>query len=80
MSETDILDGVGNEVVYFFGNRWEAKFTPSTMIFLFSSVVGVVVSCGDCLVLHLCGGACGSVSHSGGEKSSGWRQSAGSGH
>ena len=71
MLETDILDGVGNEVVYFFGKmirKLEIRNNISNAPIF--SVSGVIISDSDSLVQHLCSGACGTVSHISGEKPS----------
>ena len=69
MSEQDILDGVGNEVVYFFGKTCIEKFVshPANISLRFS-VPGLGPGDSDSLVLHLRGGARGAVRHPGGEE------------
>ena len=68
MSDQGIIDGIGNEVVYFFG-----EFRPTILIMLEVNLLMFSLSVGgdgggDSLVLHLRGGARRPVSHSGGEE------------
>ena len=67
MSEQDILDGFGNEVVYFFGKYLKSVFDQVNNSLCFS-VPGLGPGDSDSLVLHLRGGARGAVRHPGGEK------------
>ena len=60
MSEQDILDGFGNEVVYFFGKYLKSVFDQVNKSLCFS-VPGLGPGDSDSLVLHLRGGARGAA-------------------
>ena len=68
MSDQEIIDGIGNEVVYFFG---EFQTTIVIIILIVNLMFSLSVGGdggGDSLVLHLRGGARRPVRHPGGEE------------
>ena len=71
MSDQEIIDGIGNEVVYFFGEFQTTIVITNNNINCYNLMFSLSVGGdggGDSLVLHLRGGARRPVRHPGGEE------------